>query len=39
MIGFQKGINLIFSLIIKENNNVFSALRSDNDLFKKTKLI
>jgi len=39
MIGFQRGINLIFSLIIAGDNNVFSPLRSENDLFKKTKLI
>ena len=38
MIGFQRGINLIFSK--KEGDNmVFSPLRSENDLFKKTKLI
>jgi hypothetical protein len=32
MIGFQKGINLIFSLFIEGDNNVFSPLRSENDL-------
>ena len=32
MIGFQKGINLIFSLFIDGDNNVFSPLRSENDL-------
>ncbi len=32
MIGFQKGINLIFSLFIEGDNNVFSPLPSENDL-------
>jgi len=36
MIGFQRGINLIFSLFIEGDNNVFSPLRSENDLFIKT---
>jgi hypothetical protein len=39
MIGFQRGINLIFSLFIEGDNNVFSLLRSENDLFEKIKLI
>ena len=29
MIGFQRGINLIFSLFKEEENNVFSLLRFD----------
>jgi len=32
MIGFQKWINLIFSLFIEGDNIVFSLLRSENDL-------
>jgi hypothetical protein len=32
MIGFQRGINLIFSLFIEGGNKVFSPLRSENDL-------
>jgi len=39
MIGFQRGINLIFSLFKEGDNMVFSPLRSENDLFKKIKLI
>jgi len=39
MIGFQRGINLIFSLFKEGDNMVFSPLRCENDLFKKTKLI
>ena len=39
MIGFQRGINLIFSLFIEGDNNVFSLLRSEIDLFEKIKLI
>lgn len=33
MIGFQRGINLIFSLFNEEDNIVFFSLRSENDLF------
>ncbi len=33
MIGFQRRINLIFSLFKEGDNNVFSPLRSENDLF------
>ena len=33
MIGFQRGINLIFSLFKEGDNIVFSPLRSENDLF------
>lgn len=32
MIGFQKGINLIFSLLEEGDNMVYSLLRSENDL-------
>jgi hypothetical protein len=32
MIGFQRAINLIFSLFNEGDNNVFSPLRSENDL-------
>ncbi len=39
MIGFQRGINLIFSLFIEGDNMVFSPLRYENDLYKKRKLI
>jgi len=39
MIGFQRGINLIFSLFKEGDNMVFSPLRSENDLYKKRKLI
>ena len=35
-IGFQKGINLIFSLFNEENIIVFSTLRSENELFIKS---
>jgi hypothetical protein len=38
MIGFQREINLVFSLFIDGDNNVFSPLCSDNDLFKKRNL-
>ena len=31
--GFKKMINLIFSLFNEGDNNVFSPLRSENDLF------
>lgn len=34
MIGFQRGINLIFSLFIEGDNIVFSSLRYENDLLK-----
>ena len=33
MIGFQRGINLIFSLFIEGDNIVFYLLRSENELF------
>ena len=34
MIGFQRGINLIFSLFNEGENNVFSSnITSENDLF------
>jgi len=36
MIGFQRGINLIFSLFKEGDNMVFSPLRYENDLFIKT---
>lgn len=39
MIGFQRGINLIFSLYKEGVNMVFSSLRYESDLFKKTKHI
>jgi len=39
MIGFQMRINLIFSLFKEGDNMVFSPPRSENDLFKKKKLI
>ncbi len=32
-IGFQRGINLIFSIINEGDNIVFSPLRYENDLF------
>ena len=32
-IGFQRGINLIFSFIVEGDNVVFPPLRSENDLF------
>ena len=32
-IGFQKWINLIFSLFIEGDNNVFSPLRFENEVF------
>ena len=32
MIGFQNGMNLIFSLFNEGDNNVFSSLRYENDL-------
>jgi len=32
MIGFQRGINLIFSLFKEGDNMVFSPLRYENDL-------
>jgi len=39
MTGFQRGINLIFSLFKEGDNMVFSSLRYENDLYKKRKLI
>ena len=33
MIGFPRGINLIFLKKRRGDNNVFSPLRSENDLF------
>jgi len=39
MIGFQKGINLIFSLFNEGDNIIFSPLLSKNDLNIKGKLI
>ncbi len=33
MMGFQRGINLIFSLFNEGDKMVFSPLRSKNDLF------
>jgi hypothetical protein len=33
--GFQTGINLIFSLFKEGDNMVFSPLRYENDLYKK----
>ena len=38
MIGFQSGINLIFSLFKEGDNMVFSPLRSENDLNYKRNL-
>ncbi len=38
MIDFQRRINLIFSLFIERDNNVFSPLSYENILFKKIKL-
>ena len=32
MIGFQKGINLIFSFIVEGDNIVFSPLNYENNL-------
>ena len=37
-IGFQKRINLIFSLLTEGDNMVFSPLRSENDLNYKRNL-
>ena len=39
MIGFQRGINLIFSLFKEGDNMMFSPLCYENDLFKRGKLI
>jgi len=39
MIGFQRGINLIFSLFKEGDNMVFSPLSYENDLYKKRKPI
>lgn len=33
MIGFQRGINLIFSFLYEEDNIVFSPLRFENILY------
>jgi hypothetical protein len=33
MIGFQRGINSIFSLLYEKDNIVFSALRFENLLY------
>jgi len=33
MIDFRRGTNLIFSKFKEGDNNVFSPLRSENDLF------
>jgi hypothetical protein len=38
MIGFQRGINLIFSLFKEGDNNVSSPLRSEKDLNSKKNL-
>ena len=38
MIGFQSGINLIFSLFKEGDNKVFSPLRYENDLLKRENL-
>ena len=38
MIGFQKGINLIFSLLKEGDDRVFSPLRSENYLIYKGNL-
>lgn len=37
-IGFQKWINLIFSIIIEGDKIVFTPLRSENELFIKFNL-
>jgi hypothetical protein len=37
MIGFQRGINLIFSLFNEGDNMVFSSLRYGNDLIQKKR--
>ena len=37
-IGFQRGLNLIFSLFNEGDKIVFSSLRYENELFKRQNL-